>query len=453
MARDVIANEARFGRNPTRLQSTFRHSKVSVWVDEASNPANLLLGQAANNSDGPTLNGYKCRGTVEAPADPVDNDHVQGYVGYAYSGGTWFDVGTLFHKVDGAFVSGQRPGSRWEFHANPANTAPAQKMVLLGNGYVGIGNFNGDAGDDPDVNLFIRADGDADFRVQRSSGDNLAPTFRGRKSRGTSAAPATVQDGDELLYVMGEAYTNAWHNNVGAVAIQVDGAVVAGQRPASRILFRTNISGAGGPSTRMKIFSAGLVYIGDDPGAPDTNRIFHIYKAAVGFSPAKIEHAAGGASNNCLVIKGGDNSTTGSKLLAFNRPDDTEIGSVQQNAAGTVAYNTTSDARLKADIVDSPLGLAELLQVKVRQFRYKSDPTNRPMTGFIAQELRPIFPDAVSTGHGEEETKECDCAMAEGCHDADCCRVNPWGVDYGRMTPLIVRAVQQLEARVRALGG
>jgi hypothetical protein len=97
---------------------------------------------------------------------------------------------------------------------------------------------------------------------------------------------------------------------------------------------------------------------------------------------------------------------------------------------GATAYNTTSDARLKTDIRPTGYGLADLQRIDVRDFAFLADPARTAHTGFIAQQLAPIYPEAVTrpfdgTGY--------------------------WQVDYGKLTPLLVRSVQELAARVAAL--
>lgn len=585
MPQDVIANEARFGRNPTFRLSTFQNSVVSSWVDTSTNPnnpANFLAGQAEDSLNGPNYVNFKCRGTVEAPTDPVTDDHVSGWVGYAYSGGTWFDVGTMFHRVDGAFVSGQRPPSRWEFHANVANAAPALRMVIKGSGNVGIGNFDPATGVNPDSLLHVGSNSAAAMRIGQASANSNAPVLYGRKSRGTMAAPATVADGDELLYVQGEAYTNAFHDNTGAIRIAVDGTVTAGQRPPSAIELRTNVSNAGGPTTYLKVNPNGTVAMGtgaqqtqatvtaqalgslwvalstagtsmaaqlaeasasgvnisirksrgsltapatvnnaDDIGsintsaytnqwhndlaritfsiaaapvagqnpatsmnfytndtnaAPvsamsigptgtvrigntgaETTRKLHVIGSTAGTSPARMDNNAGGGTAHVLHLKGGDNATTGSLFLNFIRPDNTQIGSVSQNAAGTVAYNTSSDARLKENVTDMDAGLPLILALRPRRFSFITDPSKQLLRGFLAQELHAILPEMVTVG----SEKTCACGIGEQdadgniCtqHEKDCCHTSPWGVDYGKLTPILVKAVQELAARVTALGG
>lgn len=83
------------------------------------------------------------------------------------------------------------------------------------------------------------------------------------------------------------------------------------------------------------------------------------------------------------------------------------------NEANTSNWATTSDERIKRNIVASAKGLAEILQAQVRNFQYKPEeempktPSGKPIaskldpdkvqTGFIAQEIQQVFPEAVRT--------------------------------------------------------
>lgn len=82
------------------------------------------------------------------------------------------------------------------------------------------------------------------------------------------------------------------------------------------------------------------------------------------------------------------------------------------NEGNTTAWQTTSDERIKRDIVDAAGGLSVIDAVRVRNYRYKTaeqmplDDNGRPMTsgldpdklriGFIAQELAQVLPESVT---------------------------------------------------------
>jgi len=55
------------------------------------------------------------------------------------------------------------------------------------------------------------------------------------------------------------------------------------------------------------------------------------------------------------------------------------------------SYGTLSDIKLKENIVDTTAKLADVMQLKVRNFNLKTEPNNKQI-GFIAQELETIFP-------------------------------------------------------------
>jgi len=134
----------------------------------------------------------------------------------------------------------------------------------------------------------------------------------------------------------------------------------------------------------------------------------------------------GGTTGNGVQVRAGSNTTGGAAHLYFTRPDGTLIGSIVQSGATSVAYNTTSDRRLKENIVPTTRGLDTLLRVDVRDFSFKADPNKTRVQGFIAQELFEIYPEAVTRG-GEDANQL-------------------WSVDYGRLTPLVIKAIQELKA-------
>jgi hypothetical protein len=59
----------------------------------------------------------------------------------------------------------------------------------------------------------------------------------------------------------------------------------------------------------------------------------------------------------------------------------------------------------------------------VRDYNFIGE--TRRQQGVLAQELAEVYPDAVS--HGGDDPK-----------------TNPWSVDYGRLTPLTILAIQEL---------
>jgi hypothetical protein len=123
----------------------------------------------------------------------------------------------------------------------------------------------------------------------------------------------------------------------------------------------------------------------------------------------------------------------------FNR-SGTTIGSISSPVTGnSIAYNTTSDIRLKENVQNTHYGLTDLMKIRVADYNYKADKTKTAVVGFLAQDLYKIYPDAVTPGGANEKTE-------------------PWQVDYSKLTPLLVKAIQDqqviienLEARLKKL--
>jgi len=135
------------------------------------------------------------------------------------------------------------------------------------------------------------------------------------------------------------------------------------------------------------------------------------------------------ARANGIRVEAGQNSNnSGSRFLACITPDGDEIGSIRQNGNSTVNFDTNSDIRLKTNIQPTQFSLSDLLQIEVKDYDFKSE-LGRTRTGFIAQQLYEHYPEAVTVGGEDEKT-------------------DPWGVDYGKLTPLLVKAIQEQQATI-----
>ncbi len=125
-----------------------------------------------------------------------------------------------------------------------------------------------------------------------------------------------------------------------------------------------------------------------------------------------------------LLVQGGQvTNTYNSNLIAFENTASTVLGSISQNSSSSIVYNTTSDERLKENIKPTSFGLNDLMKIQIKDYTYKADNGKYPQTGFIAQQLYTVFPNAVHIGGDDPKT-------------------NPWMVDYGRITPLLVKSIQ-----------
>ena len=142
---------------------------------------------------------------------------------------------------------------------------------------------------------------------------------------------------------------------------------------------------------------------------------------------AQIYNYGNTVNSHGIQVQGGAQTGGGFMAIFYRGGDGALVGSISQASATSVAYNTTSDRRLKENIVDSTSGLDLLSKIRVRDYNYISDPGQPTLQGFIAQELYEIYPQAVTVGREDPKT-------------------HPWQVDYGKLTPLLVKSVQDLQS-------
>ena len=133
----------------------------------------------------------------------------------------------------------------------------------------------------------------------------------------------------------------------------------------------------------------------------------------------------------------GNRQNSDGHVFQFRRQNYT-VGNIYVDSNGTT-YNTTSDRRLKKDIETITDGTDKLMAMNPVTHGWKADPEADTVHGFIAQEMLDIVPEAVS---GDPEGEEM------------------MSMDYGRITPVLVAALQdahkkiaELETRLNELEG
>ena len=130
-------------------------------------------------------------------------------------------------------------------------------------------------------------------------------------------------------------------------------------------------------------------------------------------------HTANATTVQVLNRLGNDGDIT-----IFQR-DGTTVGSISQ-ASSSTTYNTTSDERLKENIKPISDGVEKLMAMNPVNFTWKKYPDDPSQHGFIAQEMEKILPEAVTSSEY-------------------------MSMDYGRITPILVAALQDALKRIQEL--
>ena len=138
----------------------------------------------------------------------------------------------------------------------------------------------------------------------------------------------------------------------------------------------------------------------------------------------------------------GPSSGGGSQAMHFYT-GGSQVGSISLTTSAT-AFNTSSDYRLKENVVTDWDATTRLKALKPSRFNWKTD-ADTTVDGFLAHEVSSIVPEAI--------TGEKDAVDENG---------NPQyqGIDQSKLVPLLTKALQEavakietLEAKVTALEG
>jgi hypothetical protein len=156
------------------------------------------------------------------------------------------------------------------------------------------------------------------------------------------------------------------------------------------------------------------------------------------------------------------NLTSARDLMHFNNGNGL-VGKIQTSGSST-SFITSSDYRLKENVDYDWDATTRLKQLKPARFNFIIDSDNTLVDGFIAHEVSSVVPEAVlgskdamkqilytsadAETQGESPTKEI--GDFKEFHSTD---IDPQGIDQSKLVPLLVKTIQELEARITALEG
>jgi hypothetical protein len=170
----------------------------------------------------------------------------------------------------------------------------------------------------------------------------------------------------------------------------------------------------------MRIDTGGRLLVGATSVAAGTNGSLYIETNAV-------------TERNLIALNNTDTGATSSGIVAFYRNASFTGGISHTNT--TTAYNTSSDYRLKENVSYDFDATTRLKQLRPARFNFIAD-ANTTVDGFLAHEVSSVVPEAIT-----------------GTKDAVDENGNPvyQGIDQSKLVPLLVKTIQELEARITAL--
>jgi len=144
----------------------------------------------------------------------------------------------------------------------------------------------------------------------------------------------------------------------------------------------------------------------------------------------------GGTYNNPVMSIRQPNTSGTFNIVNFYDGDDNVCGYIGINTSGnTVSYNTSSDYRLKENVVEVTDGIDRVKLLKPSRFNFIADP-DTTVDGFLAHEVQDVVPEAIH-GTKDQVDKEGDPVYQ--------------GIDQSKLVPLLTAAVKELITEVEQL--
>ena len=154
-------------------------------------------------------------------------------------------------------------------------------------------------------------------------------------------------------------------------------------------------------------------------------------------------------------------SFDGSNYVSFS-DQGTVVGTIVQNGASSVSYTTTSDYRLKENVIYDWDATTRMKQLKPARFNFITD--DATVDGFLAHEAATVVPEAIIgtkdqvevwTSNAVDDGEAPDGVSAGDNKLDDDGNTIPvmQGIDQSKLVPLLVKTILELEARITALEG
>ena len=358
-------------------------SNFGIYHFGETSDVTKIVGRDAGHASFPNIMDFFTDSTLRMRIDSSGNVKI--------SGGTLFPESTdsIRRTVDNSLITisggdATNSGANYTLfggtHSTSANvhrwrTDGTERMRIDSSGNVGIGTTS------PSARLTVSSTNNPAVNIVGNSGISFDVS--------SSTLPSIIAAGssnyDLVLGAWGDVIINADYNN----------------NSAQNIIFKE------GTTERMRIDSSGRLMMGTTSTAPNNGGT-----------------TINGPFGLMYLSRSGTNQTS---QVVFNR-DSSTVGTIGTNGTST-SYNTSSDYRLKENIVDAPSSSSDIDAIQVRSFDWKVDGSHQKY-GMIAQELLAVAPEAVSQPEDPEEMM---------------------GVDYSKLVPMMIKEIQQLRTRISQL--
>jgi hypothetical protein len=372
----------------------------------SSSTTNLSITRNSNDSGSGNLFLGKSRGTANGSNTIVQSGDGLGGVYFNGTDGTQFVIGAFIAcEVDGTPGANDMPGRLVFTTTADGASSPTERMRIDSSGRLLVGTSSALTGTDTQYSRMVV--------TGNTSGASAAIMSLSRPEAATSITT------DEVLGLISFADNGA--GEYARITCAADANAGSGDYPG-RLVFSTTADGASSPTERMRISNNGDILF----NTTTTNTFFSGGRV---LAAGDAQFTRNGAT--ALTLR---RMTSDGTIATFIPDNGNIVGTISVTSSAT-AYNTSSDYRLKENVVALTGAIDRINQLQVHRFNFIADP-EKTVDGFIAHEAQAVVPECV-TG-------------AKDKVDAD---GNPvyQGIDQSKLVPLLTAALQEALAEIESL--
>ena len=287
------------------------------------------------------------------------------------------------------------------------------------------------------ANLIFANDSNGEVKLYHNGSEKIATT-----SGGVTVTGGLVMTSNDPTITMTDS---SGTNDIGTIQ-SASGALIFTTRDGSadgEIIFKRFDGTTLDESMRIK--NGGNVLVGTTNQSPAEGTGVGVRLGSNGTS----QFSSNGDSG-VSVNRTGDNGN----VMTFRR-DGNLRGRIAVDGNST-SYVTSSDYRLKENVNYNFDATSRLKQLKPARFNFIAD-ADTTVDGFLAHEVSSIVPEAIS---GKKDAMFAEVLYVDEDEIPDGKKVgdvrtpsqiNPQGIDQAKLVPLLVKTIQELEARITAL--
>ena len=287
--------------------------------------------------------------------------------------------------------------------------------------------------------------------------------------------------GEIGLRVIGNGAAELYHNNIKKFETTSDGVLITSNGSSNGLFINHSNGNEVAQLTHGGSGDEGVLVLRDSGNSNiifrgETGQNCHISgpnalhfgnTTGAGTGTRGVSISAVTSGNPVFIQSSSMHYTSGNYSHWYIYDDHGMVGRVTANGDGTTSFVTSSDYRLKENVVPIADGITKLKTLKPYRFNYKTADTSKVVQGFFAHEVSEACPNAVNGTKDEmksiyyEEGDTIPSGKAVGdFKEFSTTEINPQGLDVSKLVPLLTAALQEavakietLEVQVRALQG